>query len=65
MIPQRRLTRLYRISWKQQGRLVSGRKFCSIVPKAGHRRLRFSFFADEPNQGSEISDRWSCRHRLL
>jgi hypothetical protein len=30
-----------------------------LCPMAGRRRLRFSFFADEPNQGSEISDRQS------
>ena len=43
MIPQKRLTRFYRISWKHQGR---HRKVTD--PFAGHRRLRFSFFTDEP-----------------
>ena len=45
MIPQKRLTRFYRISWKHQGR---HRKVTD--PLAGHRRLRFSFFTDEPRR---------------
>ena len=35
-------------------RLIMGRLWSL---KAGRRRLRFSFFADEPNQGSEVGDR--------
>jgi len=43
MILQKRLTRFYRISWKHQG---LRRK--TTDPLAGRRRLRFSFFMDEP-----------------
>jgi hypothetical protein len=43
MILQGRLTRLYRISWKHQGRPVS----TIGMPIAGRRRLHFSFFTNE------------------
>jgi hypothetical protein len=52
MILQRRLTRLYRISWKHQGRSIFG----SIDLLAGRRRLRFSFFANEPRPGIGIQE---------
>ena len=38
--------------------------FDRSCPLAGHRRLRFSFFADEPNQGSEVGDRHQAEPRL-
>jgi hypothetical protein len=52
MILQRRLTRLYRISWKHQGQSIFG----SIGLFAGRRRLRFSFFANEPRPGISIQE---------
>jgi hypothetical protein len=43
MILQECLTHFYRISWKHQDGSVK-----RSHPLAGHRRLRFSFFLDEP-----------------
>ncbi len=55
MILQRRLTRPLSDLLETSGPFVAKRP----SPSAGRRRLRFSFFADEPNQGSEVSDQQS------